>query len=108
MTNLGEILAGPLAGAGFGGAAGAIVGYTAKKLTKLAALLLGVFFILIQLLVHLGWITVDWGAVEAAGKTAWTDPSGTTVADRALAVLTANLPFAGGFLTGFALGFKVG
>lgn len=108
MTDLGEILAGPLAGAGFGGVAGAIVGYTAKKLTKLAALLLGVLFILIQGLVYLGWITVDWGAVEATGKNVWTDPSGSSFTDRALAVLTANLPFTGGFLGGFAVGFKVG
>lgn len=93
---------------GFGGAAGLVVGYTAKKITKLLALALGLTFILVQALAYEGLITVNWGVVQNTAENVWTDPHGMTLADRAWAVLTANLPFGGGFVAGFALGFKLG
>jgi uncharacterized membrane protein (Fun14 family) len=108
MNDFGDLLSGPAAALGFGGVAGAIVGYTAKKVTKLAAILLGCLFILIQVLVYVGFITVDWTVVQGAAEGMWTDASGHTLADRAWHVLTANLPFGGGFVAGFALGFKMG
>jgi len=43
---------GSAAALGFGGITGAIVGYTAKKVTKVVAILLGLVFILIQVLVY--------------------------------------------------------
>ena len=105
---LGELLSGPFAALGFGGVAGAIVGYTAKKVTKLVALLLGVVFIVIQLLAYQGLLTVDWHAVQTTAEGVWADPHGVTVADRVWAMLSANLPFGGAFIAGFALGFKMG
>ena len=53
-------------------------------------------------------ISVNWGAVQHTAEQVWTDPHGVTVADRLWAILTANLPFGGGFVTGFVLGFKLG
>ena len=38
----------------------------------------------------------------------WQNEEGLTLADRAWGILAANLPFGGGFLGGFALGFKLG
>ena len=38
----------------------------------------------------------------------WKDGQGVTLADRAWEVISANLPFGGGFVAGFALGFKMG
>ncbi len=108
MGDLSDLFGGQGAALGFGGVAGAIVGYTAKKVTKLLALLLGLVFILIQVLVYQGFITVDWGAVQKTAEGVWVDPAGTTLADRAWAILTGNLPFGGGFIAGFALGFKLG
>jgi uncharacterized membrane protein (Fun14 family) len=93
---------------GFGGVAGLAVGYTAKKLTKLLALLLGAVFILLQLAVYEGFVTVHWDAVQGAATHVWTDPSGTTLADRLWEIVTANLPFGGGFVAGFAVGLKLG
>ncbi len=93
---------------GFGGAAGCIVGYTAKKMTKLTALLLGALFITVQVLAYFGFVTVNWNLVRETAEAAWRTPDGATLADRAWTVITANLPFAGGFATGFALGFKLG
>jgi uncharacterized membrane protein (Fun14 family) len=100
---------GPIAPSlGFGGVAGLAVGYTAKKLTKLLALLLGCAFILLQLAVYEGFITVNWDAVQGAATHVWSDPQGATLADRLWDILTANLPFGGGFVAGFALGLKLG
>jgi uncharacterized membrane protein (Fun14 family) len=93
---------------GFGGVAGAVVGYASKKVTKLVALALGLVFIVIQALVYLQVITVDWRLVQTGAERVWTDPHGVTLASRAWDVLSANLPFGAGFATGFAIGFKVG
>lgn len=108
MDGLEDLLSGPIAALGFGGAAGVVVGYTAKKLTKLVAILLGGLFILVQLLVYLGYLTVNWEAVESGARALWTAPDGTTLADQAWVVLRTQLPFGGGFVAGFALGFKLG
>ena len=106
--DLSQLLGPAAASMGFGGAAGLAVGYTAKKLTKLLALGLGLTFILVQVLVYEGFITVNWGTVQTTAEQVWSDPHGMTLADRALDILTANLPFGGGFVAGFALGFKLG
>jgi uncharacterized membrane protein (Fun14 family) len=108
MGDLGALLSGPAGELGFGGIAGAIVGYAAKKLTKLAALAIGLIFIVIQGLVYLKFVSVDWNAVQHSAEHVWTDAQGVTLADRAWNILSANLPFGGGFVAGFALGFKMG
>ena len=106
--NLSEWLGAPIASLGFGGVAGLVVGYAAKKVTKVVAVVLGLLFILLQVLVYNELISVNWGAVQHTAQQVWADPHGVTLADRAWAILTANLPFGGGFVTGFALGFKLG
>jgi uncharacterized membrane protein (Fun14 family) len=106
--DLSQLVGTSAASLGFGGVAGVAVGYTAKKVTKLVALVLGLAFIVLQGLVYKGLISVDWGAVQSTADGVWTDPHGVTLADRAWQVLTANLPFGGGFVAGFALGFKLG
>ena len=93
---------------GFGGVAGAVVGYTAKKVTKLVAILLGLVFIAVQYLVYMKFVSVDWSAVQHTAEHVWSDAQGVTLADRAWAIVSANLPFGGAFVAGFALGFKLG
>jgi uncharacterized membrane protein (Fun14 family) len=108
MGDLGTLLSGPAGEMGFGGIAGAIVGYTAKKLTKLMALALGLLFITIQVLVYLEFVSVNWHTVQSSAEHVWKDAGGVTLADRAWEVISANLPFGGAFIAGFALGFKLG
>jgi uncharacterized membrane protein (Fun14 family) len=108
MTEFGGALSGVGAELGFGGVAGAVVGYAAKKVTKLIAITLGLVFLLVQYLVYMHFVTVDWHAVQSTAEHVWQNPQGITLADRAWAVLSANLPFGGGFVAGFALGFKLG
>lgn len=93
---------------GFGGIAGLAVGYTAKKVTKLAALLLGITFVVVQALAYLGLIQVNWGEVERFATTVNTTADGGTLAGKAWEIVTANLPFGGGFVAGFAVGLKLG
>ena len=103
-----QVLGAPAASLGFGGAAGFAVGYTAKKVTKMAALALGVALILVQLLIYKGFITVNWSAVQNTAETVWTDPHGVTLLERAWQILVANFPFGSGFVTGFVFGVKTG
>ncbi len=106
--NFSDMLGGVAPELGFGGVAGAIVGYTAKKLTKLVALGLGLVFIVIQVLIYYRFIAVDWQAIEHSAHDVWTDAQGVTLAERAWQVVSANLPFGGAFAVGFGIGFKVG
>ena len=108
MTDWTQLFASIGAPLTFGGVAGVIVGYTAKKLTKLLALALGLLFIIVQVLAYKGLITINWGTVQTSAKDVWTDARGVTLADQAWEVLTANLPFGGGFVAGFFVGFKLG
>jgi uncharacterized membrane protein (Fun14 family) len=103
-----NMLMGPLAGLGFGGLAGAVVGYAAKKLTKMVAILLGVLFITIQVLAYYQLIVVDWVAVQSTAEQAVHSEQGRSAAQQAWSLLTANLPWGGGFVAGFAIGFKLG
>ena len=99
---------GPAAALGFGGVTGMLVGYTAKKLTKVVAILLGIVFILVQFLVWKGFISVNWEVVQTTAEQVWETPDGRTLADRVWEIMTISLPFGGGFVGGFALGFKLG
>ncbi len=108
MQSIVDLLAGSAGTVTFGSVAGLVVGYTAKKATKLAALVLGAIFIVLQLLVYFGVIEVRWEMLQTTAESVWQDPQGVTLADRAWDILSANLPFGGGFAAGFAVGFKVG
>ena len=105
---LGTLLSGPAGQLGFGGVAGMMVGYASKKVTKLVALALGLLFITVQGLVYLKFVSVDWNAVQQTAAHVWRDAQGVTLADRVWDVLSANLPFGGGFAAGFAIGFRIG
>lgn len=90
---------------GLGGVGGFFVGYALKKLAKIIAILLGLGIVVLLYLSQTGYIQVNYDKLSeatsrllgAAGQAqAWLTP------------LLANLPFAGSFLLGFALGFKKG
>lgn len=107
MEEKGNVLLGPIGGLGFGGVVGLAVGYTAKKIGKLVLLGLGAIVILLQVLAYSELIQIDWGAVQGVAEKTWETPDG-TLADRAWEIVSNNLPFGGGFVAGFALGFKMG
>ncbi|KAI9092187.1 FUN14 family-domain-containing protein [Phlyctochytrium arcticum] len=99
-----------------GGILGACTGFFAVKLGKLVAFGIGAGFILVQFLVHAGWINVHWADVQHRfDKRLETDQAGNIAPTKlwrltraTMRWLTADVPFAGGFAAGFALGFRLG
>jgi len=90
---------------GAGGIAGFVVGYALKKLAKIVAFILGLFFIVLLYLGFTGIINVNYGklieAIEGfmrsvVGASSW------------ITTVIAVLPFAATFAVGFAVGLKVG
>jgi uncharacterized membrane protein (Fun14 family) len=83
--------------------AGAIVGYTAKKMAKLAALARadacdsGLVSAL---------VSVDWNTVQHTAENVWR-AHGVTLADRSWRCHRQSA-VRGWFIAGFALGFKIG
>ena len=90
---------------GIGGVGGFIVGFALKKLSKLVLFLTGLFILALIYLSTQGIINVDYaslfsalsGLIGSAGSAfSW------------LVGVISLLPFAGSFLVGFLLGFKIG
>ncbi len=92
----------------FGGLAGYAVGYALKKLGRLLALLLGVFFIGLQFLAQAGYIEVDWTRIQKEVEPLLAQPALKGLWERLLATLTYNLPFGASFVAGFLLGLRAG
>ncbi len=93
---------------GFGLVAGFAVGYALKKVGKVLAVLLGILFVVVQVLASQGFLTVHWGEVQAR-----VDPWFETDSLRAgwgslVRVLTHNVTFAGAFVPGLVVGLRRG
>ncbi|MEM3700151.1 MAG: FUN14 domain-containing protein [Candidatus Bathyarchaeia archaeon] len=90
---------------GLGGIGGFIVGYAVKKLSKLIAILIGLFIIALIYLSTQGILSINYerlfdslkNALGLVGQAAeW------------FISLISLLPFMGSFVVGFLLGFKLG
>lgn len=101
-----EILPSILYQLGLGGIGGFVIGYTLKKISKFLLILMGVLLIFLLYLGTRGVININYVKLEeavmdligGAGQAAsWL--IGTTI---------SLIPFAGSFLAGFAVGFKLG
>lgn len=108
MTDFKDGFSSVLPELGFGGVVGFVVGYTAKKISKVVAVVLGGLVLLMVGLQSAGWVTINWVAVQESTEPLLVDGNGTSLADKVWAILVANIPFGGGFAAGFAIGFKVG
>jgi uncharacterized membrane protein (Fun14 family) len=87
-----------------GGIGGFFVGYGIRKVTKILAIALGVFFLAVISLDYIGVFAINYeGIVELISKLF--DP---TQAAEVLMPLIANLPLVGSFTAGFAIGLKRG
>jgi uncharacterized membrane protein (Fun14 family) len=90
---------------GAGGIGGFIVGYAIKKLSKLIAIIIGLFVVALIYLGTQGIISINYTAL-------WNALSGSLgkvgSAFSWLVGVVSLLPFAGSFIVGFLLGFKIG
>jgi len=90
---------------GIGGVGGFIVGFAVKKISKLIIILIGIFLIALIYLSTQNIITINYQALwnAAAGLL-----GGAERAAPWLVGLVSVLPFAGSFIVGFLIGFKLG
>ena len=92
---------------GSGAVVGGVIGFAAKKIAKLLAVIVGLELALFKFLESRGILTVDWNRLTAgvlqAGETAQsgTPPSWVTTI---LSTLSVGAGFTGGFLLGFRKG----
>jgi len=90
---------------GIGAIGGFIVGYAFKKLTKLIAIIVGVFFAALIYLGYQGIININYGKLEGSARNVL-GMSG-QIAQWILPIIL-HLPFFGTFILGFLLGMKLG
>ena len=102
------------ASAGFGGAAGFLVGFAIKKMVKLFLIVLGIFLGILLYLQYLGIISINWKKLEATfmGATmTFQSIAGqiTGIGDSASAIMTnIGIPLSGSLAAGFVVGFIKG
>jgi len=90
---------------GIGGIGGFIVGYALKKLSKLIVIVLGLFIAALLYLGVQGIISINYDALwNALANSLGMAQS----AFSWIVGLISLLPFAGSFIVGFLLGFKLG
>ncbi len=90
---------------GVGAVGGVLVGYAIKKLAKLVAFIIGLFFLALIYLSYSGTIIVNYGKLAEATKGLF------GLSGQALEWLTpiiSHLPFASSFMVGLIIGLKIG
>ncbi len=90
---------------GVGGIGGFIVGFAIKKISKLIAILVGIFIAFLLYLATQGIITVNFEALwdALAGSLTFAEESAVW-----LIGFISLLPFMGSFIAGLLLGLKIG
>jgi uncharacterized membrane protein (Fun14 family) len=90
---------------GGGALIGAVIGFAAKKVAKVIAIIIGLELALFKFLETKGILIVDWGAITGAGGEAV--DKGAEAPGWMMSFLAA-VPVTAGFTGGFLLGFKKG
>lgn len=91
---------------GFGGLSGLAVGYAFKKLLKILVVLVGLFFVALMYLAYVDFIEINYDKISSAFQGLISSlQSGSFDLP---AFITGNVPFAGSFVVGFGIGFKMG
>lgn len=103
-----ETLAPVLGQLTFGLLAGFAAGYALKKIGKVAAIALGLFFIAVQLLAYYGFIEVNWLRIQESVDPLLRPDSLQSLWQDLLELLTLNLPFAATFIPGLLIGLRRG
>jgi uncharacterized membrane protein (Fun14 family) len=96
--------------AGGGALIGGIIGFAAKKVAKLIAIIVGLELALFKFLETRGILDVNWAAIGGAAQNATQAGSGAAAGQPPswIVSLLSALPVSAGFATGFFVGFKKG
>jgi uncharacterized membrane protein (Fun14 family) len=96
----------PALGLQMGGSAliGAIIGFTAKKVAKIIAVIIGLELVLFKFLESRGILQVNWGELGGAFESLATDSA--SGAQSLVETFISTAGIGAGFAAGFFLGFK--
>jgi len=92
---------------GSGAVIGGIIGFAAKKLAKVIAIIVGLELALFKFLESRGILQVDWGRLTGGLAGGATDAAAGTPPDWVMSILS-TLSISAGFTGGFLLGFRRG
>lgn len=92
----------------FGGLAGFAVGFAIKTVGRWTAIIVGLIFVVVQVLASMGYIEVDWTRIQRDVEPLLQQEQVRTAWDALVGVLTTNLPFSGAFIAGLLLGLRRG
>lgn len=92
---------------GGGAVVGALIGFTAKKVAKIIAILIGIELALFKFLETRGVLDVNWDAIYTTAGNTTEAATSTQPPGWAMSALSA-LPVSAGFTGGFLIGFKKG
>jgi uncharacterized membrane protein (Fun14 family) len=92
----------------FGGIAGFVAGYALKKVGMMLALLLGILFIILQVLAYYGFVSINWIEVQNRINPVLETESLNKLWQGLVNVLTYNITFAAAFIPGLILGLRRG
>ena len=91
-----------------GGILGFCAGFAVKKVSKIVAIIVGLGFILVQIMAYFKVIEIDWAPIaqwwDVVRSTETIENAGTTVRT----ILVANVPALMGAVPGFILGLRRG
>ncbi|WP_226010160.1 FUN14 domain-containing protein [Halomicrobium salinisoli] len=94
---------------GGGAAVGGIIGFAAKKVAKLIAVIVGLQLALFKFLETRGILQVNWDALTgAAGNATQTAGGAANTPPSWITSLLSALPVSAGFTGGFLVGFRKG
>jgi len=94
---------------GGGALIGGIIGYAAKKVAKIIAVIVGLELALFKFLETRGVLDVNWEAITGAAGNATQTAGETTAEVNSYAMsLLSTLPVGAGFTGGFLIGFRKG
>ena len=92
----------------FGALAGFATGYALKKIGRVALVIFGLLFIVVQLLAYYGVVQVDWLRIQSFADPLLKRESLQGFFNSLVSILTNNVPFAAAFIPGFVLGLRFG
>ncbi|USZ72623.1 FUN14 domain-containing protein [Natronosalvus halobius] len=88
---------------GGGAAIGALMGFAAKKIAKLIAVIIGVQLVIFRYLESQGILIVDWGALSN-GLIKTSEHADPTYLESLISTMSVGVGFTAGFLIGFRRG----
>jgi uncharacterized membrane protein (Fun14 family) len=93
---------------GFGGISGFLVGYALKKVGKVVAIVLGILFVILQVLAYYGFVSINWIEVQKSVDPLLETNTLQAIWQGVLNILTYNFVAAAAFIPGLILGLRRG